>query len=85
LSCRRIAPRRSAFTDAVLARHMEVLNALIRKADGWSLLLVHGWASLYADDLVVFISPSATDLQVARRILDLFCDASGLGCNLAKC
>jgi hypothetical protein len=46
---------------------MEVLAVLIRKEDAWSLLqpfpcrLPHR-ASLYADDLIVFISPDAKDI-----------------------
>jgi hypothetical protein len=42
-------------------------------------------ASLYADDLVIFISPEAQDLAMLRLILDLFEGSSGLSCNLAKC
>jgi hypothetical protein len=69
---------------------MEALNALIHKADGWSLLellstrLLHR-ASFYADDMVMFISPTAQDLQLTHSILTLFEEAPGLGCNLAKC
>jgi hypothetical protein len=69
---------------------MEVLNALICElADGRSFSrfgarLPHR-ASFYVDDLVVFITPSAPDLQMARCILELFHDASGLGCNMVKC
>jgi hypothetical protein len=69
---------------------MEVLSALIHKADGWSLLrprLVYACRivpPLYADDLVFFIALLTRVLQMARCILDLFHDASGLGCNLAK-
>jgi hypothetical protein len=33
----------------------------------------------------MFISPTAQDLLLTRSILALFEDASGLGCNLAKC
>jgi hypothetical protein len=70
---------------------MEVLNSLIHKADGWSLLQPLGvrpishHESFYADDLVMFISPSTQDLHVAHNILSLFEDSSGLGCNMAKC
>jgi hypothetical protein len=69
---------------------MEVLNALIRRAGGWSLLQPLGArlphrASFYVDDLVVFLTPSAPDLQMACCILELFHDASGLGCNMVKC
>jgi hypothetical protein len=69
---------------------MEVLGALIRKADAWSLLQpfrarIPHRASFYADDLVLFISPNPRDIQMTHNILSVFEDASGLGCNLAKC
>lgn len=35
-------------------------------------------ASVYADDLVIFLSPGGNDLLNMRHILDLFADASGL-------
>lgn len=67
---------------------MEVLSALIRKTDEWSLLrdlgirgLVHG-ASLYADDLVVFISPMDKDLDTMAQIFWIFQSTFGLACNL---
>jgi hypothetical protein len=69
---------------------MEVLNALIRKADSWlplqpiGIQLPHR-ASFYANNLVMFISPSVQDLQITHNILALFYDSSGLGCNLANC
>jgi hypothetical protein len=58
----------------VIPAHYGVLNALIRKADGWSLLEpLDTWlpdrASFYADDLVMFISPTAQDLQLTHSIL----------------
>jgi hypothetical protein len=70
---------------------MEVLTELFRKADEWSLLQKSGpraipyRASLYADDMVAFLSPTVQDLQMARCIFNLFDGASGLGCNLSKC
>jgi hypothetical protein len=69
---------------------IEVLGALIHKADAWSLLqsfpcrLSHR-ASLYTDDLIVFISPDAKDIQMARIVLSIIQEASGLTCNMAKC
>jgi hypothetical protein len=69
---------------------MEVLNSLIATVDSWSLfnpLGVRGIAhraSLYADDLVWF-APESRDLYMARAILALFEQCSGLGCNLQKC
>jgi hypothetical protein len=70
---------------------MEVLNALIRKADIWSLLQPLGLstsafrASMYADDLVWFLTPAQGDIQMAHTILSVFEKSSGLGCNLSKC
>jgi hypothetical protein len=68
---------------------VEVLGALIRKPDDWSLLqpfsarLPHR-ASFYVDGLVLFITPSAADIHTTCCILSVFEEASRLGCNLAK-
>jgi hypothetical protein len=55
---------------------MEVLNTLFEKADDWNLLQRLG-AKLVpfrnADDLIMFASPTASDMS------------SGLSCNMAKC
>jgi hypothetical protein len=70
---------------------MEILSALICKADQWHLLgelgvlTIPHRASLYAEDLIFFIWPHATDLQVMRNIIAIFEGVSGFGCNLAKC
>lgn len=72
---------------------MEVLNAMINKADALGLfrelpssLIRHRVSSLYADDLVLFLAPLQSDLQCIRAILDLFADASGgLLANTDKC
>jgi hypothetical protein len=67
---------------------MEVLHAMIRKADEWSLLNPFGVyeipfrTSLYTDDIVLFVSPDARDLQIAKVIFDAFHGASGLACNV---
>jgi hypothetical protein len=42
-------------------------------------------ASIYADDLVIFLSPDASDFTNVRRVLDLFAGASGLITNVDKC
>jgi hypothetical protein len=42
-------------------------------------------ASLYSDDLFLFVRPHAEDLQVMWHIFSIFEGASGLGCNQAKC
>lgn len=69
---------------------MEALNGLIRYADE------HGFfaplpqaaaqcrASLYADDMVLFISPLPGDVAVLREILRIFGQASGLFTNMDK-
>jgi hypothetical protein len=70
---------------------MEVLNALFRCADDQGLLMslcasaIRFSVSLYADDLVVFLSPQETDVWLARTIMEFFADASGLRTNAAKC
>jgi hypothetical protein len=70
---------------------MEVLNALIRKADKWTLFhqlgvnAINHRASLYTDNMVLFLSHMVTDLQLARDIFHLFEGAFGLGCNISKC
>jgi len=70
---------------------MEVLNSLIKEADRRAALsplpgqvVVHR-ASLYADDLVVLLSPRTADLQCLAEILQLFTGASGLVTNMEKC
>jgi hypothetical protein len=70
---------------------MEVLNALIRKADAWSLFHLLGLntsahrASFYVDDLVWFVTLEQRDLRMATTILSIFEKSSGLDCNLSKC
>jgi hypothetical protein len=64
---------------------MEVLNALIQRAKDCSLLQPLGprcipyRATLYMDDLVLFMRPLAQNLHVMRAIFGLFEGASGLG------
>jgi hypothetical protein len=70
---------------------METLNSLFLHADTWSLLqpvpphLLPRRTSLYADDMVLFLSLVARDLLLTKCILSLFEKASGLGCNMGKC
>lgn len=69
---------------------MEVLNALISETDRqaiFSLLpdKIKHRASVYADDLVIFLSPSTQDFTNIRHILDLFVGAFGLATNVDKC
>jgi hypothetical protein len=70
---------------------MEVLSDLIHKVESWSLLLplvtkpVPHQASIYADDLVMFVAPRPHDIKVTQALLSLFESVSGLGCNVVKC
>jgi hypothetical protein len=70
---------------------MEVLNAMIRVVDSQGVFKQLGARSLphraclYADDLVMFVSPMASDLCLLSGILKLFESASGLSYNMAKC
>jgi hypothetical protein len=53
---------------------MEVLDALIRKANDWALFnqlrvqSVKHRTSLYADDFIMFISPTLTDFELCQTI-----------------
>jgi hypothetical protein len=70
---------------------MEVLSTLFCKANDWLLLWELGargiplWASLYADDVILFLSLVPRDLWLTCTIIDLFQGAPGLACNLGKC
>jgi hypothetical protein len=41
--------------------------------------------SLYADDLFIFIKPTAHDLRLVQKILTAFAGASGLHTNTSEC
>jgi len=69
---------------------MDVLCSLIKKASEEGLLqplsrrnLQHR-ISLYADDVVIFLQPSANDIRAILDILHLFGEASGLKTNVQK-
>jgi hypothetical protein len=69
---------------------MELLHRLFKKAHEAGLLGKINLdceafrVSLYADDAVVFIKPTAQDLEVTNYILELFSEASGLAINMDK-
>jgi hypothetical protein len=70
---------------------MEVLNAMIRKANSW-LLYQQLWvnaipfmASLYANDLIMCVTLATTDLHITQTIFALLEGASGLALNMGKC
>lgn len=70
---------------------MDVLHRLLAQASRQGILQPSGnpailhQCSLYADDAVLFITPTEQDLQATRAILDLFGEASGLRTNITKC
>jgi hypothetical protein len=65
---------------------MDVLNTMLRKAsESGGFLPLNDHASLYADDLVLFLSPVRQDLEFIQGILSIFGAASGLRTNFAKC
>jgi hypothetical protein len=70
---------------------MEALNGLFRWVDQNGLLsslrapAIKHHLSLYANDLVIFLSPEAKDIRLAWDILEFFIGASGLHTNLTKC
>lgn len=41
-------------------------------------------ASLFPDDVVIFLNPSATELHATMRLLEMFADSIGLKANWAK-
>jgi hypothetical protein len=69
---------------------MECFSAMIKVADSKGLFCplrphsIKQRVSLYADDVVVFLSPVMLDLVMIRAILDLFRQASGLATNINK-
>lgn len=70
---------------------MDVLNSLISRVCQVGLLKplpvrgLHHRVSLYADDVVVFLRPVASDLSLIKHILQLFGKVSGLKTNILKC
>jgi hypothetical protein len=70
---------------------MEVLARLISTAADDRLLRLmqppslRHHCSLYADDVIIFMHPSARDAKVIKEILSIFAEVSGLKTNLTKC
>jgi hypothetical protein len=69
---------------------MDVLGSLVSKTEQEGLLqplssraLQHR-IFLYVDDVVLFLQPKESDIQVVLNILHLFGDASGLKTNVQK-
>lgn len=69
---------------------MDILGHLVIKAKEEGLLLplssrpLRHRISIFADDVVLFICPEASDIEVTLDILQLFGDASGLRNNIHK-
>jgi hypothetical protein len=70
---------------------MEVLNEMIAEAARRGVLtplpgnIIKFRASVYADNLVIFLAPTTQDFHCIHEILQLFAGASGLQTNLDKC
>lgn len=69
---------------------MDVLTAIVVKAHDSQVLSKMNCCSplqrlsLYADDVVMFIKPSRTDIRLVEEVLQIFGEASGLKINFAK-
>jgi len=69
---------------------MDVLNSLFTRAAEAGLLQplssrpIQHRISLYADDVALFLRPTAADINLSIQILQLFGDASGLKTNVQK-
>jgi hypothetical protein len=52
---------------------MEILDTLIQKADEWAIFSwlgvqsINNRTSLYADDFIMFLSPTPTDLELTKK------------------
>jgi hypothetical protein len=60
-----------------LAAERGVLNPITQRLRGIK-------ASLYADDVAIFVSPTKQDIAALKQILSFFGEASGLCTNLQK-
>jgi hypothetical protein len=69
---------------------MDVVNCLFEKANGEVLLQplatrnIHHYVFLYADDVVLFLRPVASDLRMVVNLLQLFGSSTGLKTNIQK-
>jgi hypothetical protein len=70
---------------------MDTLSRLFSKASKQGLLQPIGHpaikfqCSLYADDVILFASPTVLEARVIARIMTIFGDTTGLKTNLSKC
>jgi hypothetical protein len=65
---------------------MKAPNALFWLADSWGVHAPAIWyrLSLYADDLVIFVTPSEQDMCCVRAMLQAFAEASRICSNIPK-
>jgi hypothetical protein len=69
---------------------MDVLNLIVTRASDEGLLQplssrsIQHRVSLYADDVVIFLQPDASDVDLIVRILHLFGETSDLKTNILK-
>ncbi|WVZ68219.1 hypothetical protein U9M48_017182 [Paspalum notatum var. saurae] len=69
---------------------MEVLNSLFRRASTAGVLVpaeppaVMNQCCLYADDVILFMSPTVQEANAVKELLGLFSDVAGLKINLSK-
>ena len=69
---------------------MDILNCMVEKANSKGLLQllatrnIHHRVSIYADDVVLFLRPVATDLRMVEDLLWLFGSSTGLKTNIQK-
>lgn len=70
---------------------MDVLNRLFAKASEHGLLQPIGHpaikhqCSMYADDVILFASPTIPEAQAIARVLNIFGNSTGLRTNISKC
>jgi hypothetical protein len=94
-ACRRICHARGLrqgdpLSPMLFILVMEVINHTIRWLDQQGLLAPFAnarlpqRASIYADDLILFVAPRNSDLSALRTVLQVFGQASGLFANLDK-
>jgi retron-type reverse transcriptase len=94
-ACRRICHARGLrqgdpLSPMLFILVMEVINHTIRWLDQQGLLAPFAnarlpqCASIYANDLILFVAPRNSDLSMLRTVLQVFGQASGLFANLDK-
>lgn len=86
-----VCARRPAFGASVRDSHGGTQHELIAEADRRGVLIplpgniIKFRASIYADNLVIFLLSDSKDFSCIRQILEMFAGASGLSTNLSRC